>query len=110
MSSSTAIDFEKAFFSSVRDGIRNTLGGPVMETLLTLLKQPFTIYSEKPEEFHHDLVKIFASAAATLEKMISKELFQRLDLHYPVSDLEFEACINLARRDMMLTQRGLVKR
>ena len=80
-----------------------------METLFGLLKQPFQIYAERPIEFHRDLSTIFGSAAATLEKMISKELFQRLNLHYPVgNELEFETCVNLARRDMTLSSKGII--
>ena len=102
-------EFEKIFQSAVTDGICNTLGRPVMETLLGLLKQPFQTYAEKPKEFHHDLSRIFGSAAGTLEKMISKELFQKLNLRYPGgNELEFETCVHLARQDMMLNRRGII--
>ncbi len=94
-------EFVNALQVSIRDGISNTLGALVMETLLTLLKHPFQLYAEKPAELHRELYGIFGSPAETLEKMISKELFRKLNMHYPVAnELGFETCINLARQDM----------
>lgn len=101
---SKPVDFAVIFKSSIKEGITSTLGGVVMDSLQNLLKQPLEAYSEKPSELHSDLSRIFGSAGVTLEKMITKELFQRLDLHYS-SELEFETSINLARRDVMLNQR-----
>ncbi len=102
------IEFASVLQASVKDGIGNTLGRAVMETLLTLLKHPFQSYAEKPSEFHRDLSTIFGSASVTLEKMVSKELFQKLNMRYPVgSELDFETCVNLARQDLTIYQKGL---
>ncbi|SRR5712691_4948965 len=99
-------EFVNALQVSTRDGIGNTLGVPVMETLLTLLKHPFLLYAEKPGELHRELQGIFGSPAETLEKMISKELFRKLNMHYPVAnELDFETCVNLARQDMAIVQK-----
>jgi hypothetical protein len=98
-------EFANMFQVSVAEGIANTLGVSVMETLKTLLKHSFEAYAEKPAELHRELSGVFGSAAITLEKMITKELFQRLDLHYS-NQLEFETTVNLARRDMILSKRG----
>ena len=96
-------EFVNALQVSIRDGIGNTLGVRVMETLLTLLKHPFQLYAEKPVEFHRDLYGIFGSASETLEKMISKELFRKLKMHYPIAnELGFETCVSLARQDMSI--------
>jgi hypothetical protein len=100
-----SIEFAKLFQASVSDGLANTLGKTVMETVRNLLNHPFTDYAEKPAELHRELSTVFGSGAVTLEKMISKDLFQRLDLHYS-NQLEFEASVNLARRDLAHSQRG----
>ena len=82
-----------------------------METLLVLLQKPFQSYAEKPSEFHRDLYGIFGPASVTLEKMISKELFQKLNMRYPVgNELDFETCVNLARQDLLISQKGYSKR
>src|SRR5712691_7275378 len=99
-------EFVNALQVSIRDGIGNTLGVPVMETLLILLKHPLQLYAEKPVELHRELYGIFGSPAETLEKMISKELFRKLKMHYPVADeLGFETCVNLARQDMAIVRK-----
>ena len=100
------MDFESTFQSAVKEGITNTLGAIVMSSLQNLLKHPLKTYAEKPSELHHDLSRIFGSASITLERMITKELFQRLDLHYS-AELDFETSINLASRDLMLNHRRI---
>lgn len=99
-------DFSSIFQASVRDGLRNTLGETVMLTIVPLLKQTLQTYSEKPGEFHRELQFYFGFGAFTLERMIVKELFQKLNLHYSSSnELDFEASIGLARRDLASIQR-----
>ncbi len=100
-------DFASVFQASVKDGLRNTLGEIVMLTLVPLLKQSLQTYAEKPTEFHRDLQFYFGFGALTLERMIVKELFQKLNLHYPAgNELDFETCIGLARKDLALLKRG----
>ena len=101
---SKPVDFASTFQSSIQEGITNTLGASVMGSLQNLLKQPLKAYAEKPSDLHRDLTRLFGSAGITLEKMIVKDLFQRLDLHYS-SELDFETSINLASRDVRLNQR-----
>ena len=96
--------FANMFQASVAEGLANTLGAIVMQTLKSVLSYSFEAYAEKPSELHRELSRVFGSGATTLERMITKELFRRLDLHY--YDLDFEACVNLARRDMVLSERG----
>ena len=96
--------FANMFQASVAEGLANTLGAIVMQTLKSVLSYSFETYAEKPSELHRELSRVFGSGATTLERMITKELFQRLDLHY--YDFDFEACVNLARRDMVLSERG----
>ena len=96
--------FANVFEASVAEGLANTLGAIVMQTLKSVLSYSFETYAEKPSELHRELSRVFGSGATTLERMITKELFRRLDLHY--YDLDFEACVNLARRDMVLSERG----
>lgn len=77
-----------------------------MLTIVPLLKQTLQTYSEKPGEFHRELQFYFGFGAFTLERMIVKELFQKLNLHYSSSnELDFEASIGLARRDLASIQR-----
>jgi len=46
-----------------------------------------------------------------LERMIVKELFQKLNLHYTSSsELDFETSIGLARQDLSLLQRGVTRK
>jgi hypothetical protein len=99
-----SIEFAKLFQASVSEGIANTLGRTVMETVRNLLSHPFTTYAEKPADLDRELLTVFGSGATTLEKMITKDLFERLDLHYS-NQLDFETSINLARRDMAHGQR-----
>lgn len=98
------LDFANVFQSSVEDGIANTLGRAVMDTLRNLISKPLTAYADKPEGLHIELARIFGTACATLEKMITKELFHTLDLHYS-SELDFDSSVDLARHDVMLNQR-----
>jgi hypothetical protein len=99
-----SIEFAKLFQASVSEGIANTLGKTIMETVKNLLNHPFAAYAEKPGDFDRELSTVFGSGATTLEKMITKDLFQRLDLHYS-NQLDFETSINIARRDMAHSQR-----
>ena len=97
--------FANMFQASVAEGLANTLGAIVMQTLKSVLSYSLETYAEKPSELHRELSRVFGSGATTLERMITKELFRRLDLHYS-NDLDFEACVNLAKRDMVLSERG----
>ena len=104
-------DFASIFQSSVKDGLRNTLGETVMQTLVPLLKQTLQTYAEKPSEFHRELQFYFGFGALTLERMIVKELFQKLSLHYTSSsELDFQTSIGLARKDLSLLQRGVTRK
>ncbi len=77
-----------------------------MLTVVPLLKQTFQMYAEKPGEFHRELQFYFGFGALTLERMIVKELFQKLNLHYPSgNELDFEASIGLAKEDLSVLQR-----
>ncbi len=97
--------FANTFQLSVAEGLANTLGAIVMQTLKNVLSYSFETYAEKPSELHRELSRVFGSGATTLERMITKELFQRLDLHYS-NEFDFETSINVARRDMILSERG----
>ena len=94
------------FQASVKDGLRNTLGETVMLTMVPLLKQTLRAYAEKPGELHRELQFYFGFGALTLERMILKDLFQKLNLHYPPdNELDFETSIGLARNDLSMIQR-----
>ena len=104
-------DFVTVFLASVKDGLRNTLGETVMLTIVPLLKQPLETYAEKPSELHGELQFYFGFGAMTLERMIVKELFQKLNLHFTSSgDLDFETSIGLAKKDLSLLQRGVTRK
>lgn len=104
-------DFVTVFLWSVKEGLRNTLGETVMLTIVPLLKHPLETYSEKPSELHRELQFYFGFGALTLERMIVKELFQKLNLHFTSSsDLDFETSIGLARKDLSLLQRGVTRK
>jgi len=82
-----------------------------MLTIVPLLKQTLQTYAEKPGEFHRELQFYFGFGALTLERMIVKDLFQKLNLHYPSSnELDFETSIGLARKDLSSVQRGVAKK
>jgi hypothetical protein len=77
-----------------------------MLTIVPLLKQTLLTYADKPGEFHRELQFYFGFGALTLERMIVKDLFQKLNLHYPSgNELDFEASIALARKDLSSVQR-----
>ena len=100
-------DFASIFQTSVKDGLRNTLGETVMLTVVPLLKQSLQMYADKPTEFHRELQFYFGYGALTLERMIVKELFQKLNLHYPSgNDLDFETSIDLARKDLSFKEKS----
>src|SRR5260370_38018899 len=98
-------EFANTFQLSVVEGLANTLGSIVMQTLKTLLSYSLETYADKPSELHRELSRVFGSGATTLERMITKELFQRLSLRYS-NELDFETSVNLARRDTILSVRG----
>jgi len=99
------------FQASVKDGLRNTLGETVMLTIVPLLKQTLLIYADKPGEFHRELQFYFGFGALTLERMIVKDLFQKLNLHYPSgNELDFGTSIDLARKDLASVLRGVAKK
>jgi hypothetical protein len=104
-------DFSSMFQASVKDGLRNTLGETVMLTIVPLLKQTLLTYADKPGEFHRELQFYFGFGALTLERMIVKDLFQRLNLHYLSSnELDFETSIDLARKDLASVKSGVAKK
>ena len=77
-----------------------------MLTVVPLLKQSLQMYANKPAEFHRELQFYFGFGALTLERMIVKELFQKLNLHYPSgNELDFETSIELARKDFSLASK-----
>jgi len=98
-------EFANMFQLSVAEGLANTLGSIVMQTLKTLLSHSLETYAEKPNELHRELSRVFGSGATTLERMIAKELFQGLSLRYS-NELDFETSVNLARHDMIFSERG----
>src|SRR5256712_8830708 len=97
--------FANMFQASVAEGLANTLGAIVMQTLKAVLSYSLETYADKPSELHRELSRVFGSGATTLERMITKELFQRLSLRYS-NELDFETSVNLARRDTILSERG----
>jgi hypothetical protein len=98
-------EFANTFQLSATEGLANTLGSIVMQTLKTLLSHSLETYADKPSELHRELSKVFGSSATTLERMITKELFRRLSLRYS-NELDFETSVSLAKRDMILSERG----
>jgi hypothetical protein len=99
------MEFANLFQASFAEGIANTLGTSVMETLQDLLSHSIETYAEKPAELHRELSSVFGVSAATLERRVTKELFQRLDLQLS-NQLDFETTVNLARHDLVLAHRG----
>src|SRR6058998_1774295 len=69
--------FANVFEASVAEGLANTLGAIVMQTLKSVLSYSFEAYAEKPSELHRELSGVFGSGATTLERMITKELSLR---------------------------------
>src|SRR5260370_34049511 len=75
-------EFANTFQLSVTEGLVNTLGAIVMQTLKTVLSYSLETYADKPSELHRELSRVFGSVATTLERMITKELFKKLSLRY----------------------------
>src|SRR5207247_9860505 len=97
--------FANMFQASVAEGLANTLGAIVMQTLKSVLSYSFEAYAEKPSELHRELSGVCGSGATTLERMITKQLFRGLDLRYS-NDFDFDACFNPASHSMSNTQVG----
>ncbi len=102
---SVLMEFATALHDSIRSGIKNTLGEAVMESLLSHLKSPLQSYAVKPRELHKDLCSIFGNGAAvTLERMIVKDLFRKLNVLFPRGDdLDFETYVGLAKQATIAT-------
>src|SRR5437016_8635754 len=98
-------EFANMFHVSVEEGLGNTLGVSVMQTLKNLLSYCFEIYAKKPVELHRELSRVFGFGAITLERMISKELCRRLGLDYS-AQLDLKTRVNLAWRAMIANERG----
>jgi hypothetical protein len=71
-------EFPRLLQSCILDTMRNLLGGSGTEAVLFHLGQ--IQYPENPGEFHERIQSIFKEGAATLEKLIVKELFSRLNV------------------------------
>jgi|GEM_PF-3095662 len=71
--------FEDILYYSILEGMRNLLGEECMRAALYHLR--FTRYTS-PQEFHEKLVKVFKEGAITIERIIVKEMYSRIDLPY----------------------------
>ena len=88
-------EFSEILRESIVDGVRLVLGEDVMKAVFLHLGP---IQFENPSEFHNKLSCIFKQGAEVLEKMIVKELYQKLDVPYEdKGDFNFERYVNHAR-------------
>ena len=98
-------DFSSVLRESIQNGIRNVLGEGVLQAVRSRLQ--IDKCSQQPEEFHGQLSPIFGEGGAkTLETVIVKDLFQKLNL--PITErrpFTFEAYVDQARIRMLNQQR-----
>ncbi len=98
-------DFSSVLRESIQNGIRNVLGEGVLQAVRSLLQ--IDKCAQQPEEFHGQLSLIFGEGGSnTLEKVIVKDLFQKLNL--PITErspFDFEACVGQARIRTLNQQR-----
>ncbi|MBI2184276.1 MAG: hypothetical protein HYU39_04870 [Thaumarchaeota archaeon] len=86
----------KAYEESILEGMNNTLGKGGTQALLFHLQ--LIQYANNPRQFHNNLYSILGPGAITLEKVIVKELFNRLNMRYDDrNDFDFEKHMDLAR-------------
>jgi L-fucose mutarotase/ribose pyranase (RbsD/FucU family) len=108
------ISFDKSNFpsmlrESMQSGIRSVLGESVLQAVRSLL--PLDDCVQRPDEFHHKLSPIFGDRGAeTLEKMVVKDLFRKLNLSIiDRTSFDFEGCVNQARIRLANENRGPVR-
>lgn len=80
----------------IQTGIRNVLGEPVLQAVRTRVS--LDNCARKPVEFHDQLVPVFGRwGAVILEKVIVRELFQRLNIPFAErGSFEFERYVEQA--------------
>jgi len=89
------IEFSNTLHESILDVLKNVLGEPSVKAILFHLEP---VQLENPKEFHIKLSSIFGEGAEILEKIIIKELFQRLNLPYEErSGFDFENNVEQAK-------------
>jgi len=75
--------FSAVLNESIGEGIKAALG----QAILAILKgQGVFDNASSPKEFHLKLQTVFGSGATVIEKIIIKDLFRRLNLHYVSQD------------------------
>lgn len=89
-------DFSQILHGCIQDGLENALGESGMKVVL--LNTELTRYADHPEELHRNLYDVFKEGAFVLEKVIARELFQRLGVPYKdESDFDFARHVNRAK-------------
>lgn len=92
---SQKMGFSDLFCECIHDGMRYFLGESTSQAILFHLGKDLSAMS--PEEYDSRLSLIFKEGAETIEKMIVKELFRRLNIPYEGESFHFEKHVDLAR-------------
>lgn len=89
--------FSQILNGSILDGLESALGESGMKAVLSNVELAFCM--DNPGELHRNLHGIFKEGAFVLEKVIVKELFQRLNVPYEeTGNLDFEGYVRHARK------------
>ncbi len=76
------LNLENAIINIIESKLREILGEPVVQAIKNYLEEKFSLKLvdaiEKPEEFFDGLGKIFGKSVCTIEKLILKEIQEKL--------------------------------
>jgi hypothetical protein len=91
------VKFSDILRACVETGLRNVLGEGSMHSVLFYLQ--LDQLEQNPRELHNKLYSIFKDGAVILEKVVVKELYQRLDMLYVEREaFDFEEYVKSAER------------
>jgi len=95
----SSLDFSIVLYESFCDGLKNTLGEGVMQVIIFHLQLARSEKIDNIEQLDHNLRSIFDVGAVTLEKIMVKELFRKLNAPYKGEDsFDFVRYVDLARK------------
>lgn len=98
------MEFREVFHECILDGLRDFVGES--GTRAVLFNIELSRYIDDPREFHADLYTIFKEGALSIEKVIVKELFRRLNLSYQEkSSFDFARHVSQARELFIKTRK-----
>ena len=102
-------NFSEEFYESVVAGLKNVIGESPMKAAIYHIG--FSRSTASPEEFSGGLRRVFGPGSAVLEKIVAKELYQRLGLRFQdANNFDFASYVKRAREAFAVSSKGLGNR